>query len=386
MRTKPMLALLFASTVLVASAGGLGEARAGDIERARKVFAEGVRLYRSGDWEGARRLFREADAEHHAAVIAYNIGLVEEKLGHPQSAVDAYEAYIAEGGDGNAEFASAAATAIAQIKARSTRLRLETSPPGARLFLDGTPIVERAPTNVLVPAGHHVVVAALDEWREERTVEVRGAGDALTVAFEATRATASAAPASSAEAAPRETEPRAPDRDLATKPQPALTAENGADGVTWGASFAMVPIYLLGVTDPAANNARPAPSILAGAFLELGWALTDDFEFLARGFVGIGPDGHPSYGYLGGPGLSYRVAPRLWIGATFIGGQIETKAHDVRYGTDIVFGTTLEASVVVLKKSHGEWLAGLQPSVLVTEIRQDNTAIFVPLTFGYRSY
>ena len=50
-----------------------------------------MHLYQTGDWEGAARHFREADAEHHAPAIVYNLGLSEEKLGHPQAAVDAYE-------------------------------------------------------------------------------------------------------------------------------------------------------------------------------------------------------------------------------------------------------------------------------------------------------
>jgi outer membrane protein assembly factor BamD (BamD/ComL family) len=51
------------------------EARAGDVDLARAIFAEGVKLYQRDDYEGARRLFKKAEAEHHAAPIVYNIGL-----------------------------------------------------------------------------------------------------------------------------------------------------------------------------------------------------------------------------------------------------------------------------------------------------------------------
>src|SRR5207244_3515958 len=97
-------------------------AHAGDVEVARKIFADGVKLYQQGDYEGARRLFKQADAEHHAPAIVYNLALAEEKLRHPQAAVDAYEAYVAEVGD-RGELSSSAAVAIAQIKARATKLR-----------------------------------------------------------------------------------------------------------------------------------------------------------------------------------------------------------------------------------------------------------------------
>src|SRR6185295_9464869 len=123
-----------------------------------KAFAEAVKLYQAGDYEGARRLLRDADKEHHSPAIVYNLALAEEKLGHVQAAVDAYEAYVAEVGDQGA-LSSPAAIAIAQLKSRSTRLRIETTPPGARVIVDGTVLRETSPTSYLVPAGHHVVVA-----------------------------------------------------------------------------------------------------------------------------------------------------------------------------------------------------------------------------------
>lgn len=350
-----------------------------DVDKARAVFAEGVRLFKRGDWEGARRLFREADAEHHAPAIVYNLGLAEEKLGHPQAAVDAFEAYIAEAGEAG-ELSAVAAAAIAQIKARSTRLRLDTRPSGARLFVDGTPLPEPAPTTLLVSPGRHVVVAQGDGWRAERDIEATGTGDLVNLVLdgEANRApaTPAPAPAPSSTAAPTPSPPE-------PAPPPAPTAP---EDLVWGASFAIAPVYLLGVTTPNVDNAKNGVAIVAGPTLEIGYALTPRFELLGRGFVAIGPAGKPSYAYMGGPGLSYRVGDQVWLGAAFIGGQLETRANDARYGTNIVFGGMLEASFVFLKKAGGEWMAGLQPGFLLTERRQDNTAIFVPVTFGYRAF
>src|SRR5262245_39392825 len=102
-------------------------ARADDIDAARKDFAEGVRLLSVADYEGARRMFKRADSEHHAPAIVYNLAIAEERLSHVHAALDAYEAYLAEVGD-TGEFSPSAAIAIAQIRARSTRLRIETAP------------------------------------------------------------------------------------------------------------------------------------------------------------------------------------------------------------------------------------------------------------------
>lgn len=377
-----LLAILFAAWCFAAPA----PAHAGDVAKARKVFADGVRLYQNGDYEGARRLFREADAEHHAPAIVYNIALAEEKLGHPQAAVDAYEAYLAEAGD-KGDLAPSAAAAIAQIKARSTRLRLETKPSGARMFVEGAPLNEAAPTNVLVTAGHHVVVAQGEGWRGERDIEARGGGDVLAIAIEREEATEAAPPISPA-TQPQPTTPPL-DQGPVTPPTPIAPtpgSPNEPEGITWGAEFVIAPAYLLGVTNAAADNARNAFSIAAGPLFEVGYALTDRFELLARGFVGIGPDAKPAYAYMGGPGLSFRATSFLWLGATFIGGRFDTRAHDARYDTDIVFGAMAEANVILLKKPAGEWLAGFQPAMLLTAMQRDNTAIFFPLTFGFRGF
>ena len=167
------------------------DARADDVEAARKDFAEGVRLYQRGDYEGARRLFKKADTEHHAAPVLYNLARTEERLLRAQAAVDAYEAYVGDAGEGG-EFTGAAVVAITQIKARSTRLRIETRPTGARIFVDGFPLSESSPTTFLVSAGHHVVVAQGEAFRAERDVEVTGNGDSLSVTLEAPLSDASA--------------------------------------------------------------------------------------------------------------------------------------------------------------------------------------------------
>jgi hypothetical protein len=368
-------------------------ARADDVEAARKDFAEGVRLYQRGDYEGARRLFKKADTEHHAAPILYNLARTEERLFRAQAAIDAYEAYVGEAGE-SGEFTGAAVVAITQIKARSTRLRIETKPTGARIFVDGFPLGESSPTTFLVVAGHHVVVAQGEGFRAERDVEVQGNGDSLSVTLEAPTSDASAprsqdlvasAPSSTAAHAAAASPPVAmavavPVADpLPVPPAPA------PDGFVWGAAFALAPYHLIGAASSLPNS-ESKTQVMAGAIFEAGHAVTDRFEFLARGFVALGPDGKPSYAIMGGPGLSLRLGTSVWLGATFVVGQIETVAEGKRYGTDVVFGTMLEATFVVLPTSVGQWTVGVQPGLLLTDKPPDNTTFFFPLSFGYRAY
>jgi hypothetical protein len=360
-------------------------ARAGDVDAARRTFADGVQLFRAGDYEGARTLFLKADAEHHAPAIVYNLALAEERLGHPQPAVDAYEAYIAEAGD-SGEFTSSATIAIVQLKARSTRLRISTEPVGARLFVDGVPLSDPSPATLLVLAGRHVVVAQGDGWRAETDVTAAGSGDTLAVALARPAETpANAAP--TVKAPP----PGAPAlRDSASPPAPSATVKAPTiahpDGLMYGASFAMAPYYLLGSSAPGAPNSEPAKSVVAGPFIEVGAALNQRVAFLARGFAALGPDAKPTYAFMGGPGLSVRALPGLWLGATFLGGELETLSHDVRYGTDLVFGALVEIDIAVIDKPSGQWLASFQPGTLLTDRQSDNAAFVFPFSFGYRAF
>jgi hypothetical protein len=362
-----------------------GAAHAGDVELARRLFADGVKLFERGDYEGARRLFQKADAEHHAAPIVYNLGLAEERVGHPQAAVDAYEAYVAEKGD-SGELSSAAIVAIAQIKARSTRVRITTKPAGARLFVDALTLTEPSPTTLLVSAGHHVVVAQGEGWRAEQEIDAKGGGDTLTLALDPTTASEHSV-AAPALAAPQTTEAAPPPASPPTKELLLEAEEPRPRGLVWGVAFAFVPYQMRAATRTTPNaNTRNVTQAVAGAIGEVGYALTDRFEFLARGLTAIGPEGKPTYAWMVGPGLSYRAAPRLWLGITFVGGQLETRSEDVVYSTDLVFGSMVDVGLVLLPTTHGQWCIGLQPGLLLTEDPTHNTAYFMPLTFGYRSF
>lgn len=355
-------------------------ARAGDVDKARALFADGVAMLDRGDFEGARRAFLAADQEHHAPAIVYNLGLAEERLGHPQAAVDAYEAYVAEAGAGG-ELTEAATLAIAQIKARSTRLRVETTPPGLRLFVDGAPLRETSPTTLLVTRGRHVVVAQSPSWRAELDVEAKGENDAMTVTLAPPGTDHAEGGLGPSAIAPP---PRGPAPPIAP---PEAPATREPDGFVYGASFAVAPYYLLGTKTAGASNERAAgPSVVAGFLVDVGVALTNRVELLFHGYAALGPDGKPTYTYWGGPSLSVRVLDPLWVGATFIGGRLETLVRGVPYGTDLVFGASVHAALEVLRKPYGQWFAWAEPGFLLTELRNDNTALFVPLGFGFRSF
>ncbi|MDB4935329.1 MAG: TonB-dependent receptor [Labilithrix sp.] len=365
--------------MVVATLASPSPARAGGdaIDDARKHFAEGVKRYQEGDFEGARVLFEQANAEHHAPPIVYNIARAEERLGHPQAAIDQYDTYIAEAGE-NGEFTQAAVLALARIRKSSRQLRIETKPPGARVFVDGSPTRDPAPTRVLVPAGRHHVVAEGDGWRAEADVEA-GAAAVENVMLERPDG-AAASPT---------TTPSTSTTGPNERTRPAEALPPAPDGFIFGAEFTVVPHRF----DRTAARRYSSFGIAAGVIVEAGYAPADDFVVLGRTLVSVGSKGAPATTLAAiGVAMSYRVRKSVWIGAAFMGGRallpgaIEPQGNEQRrFDTDYVFCPTLEVSVAVLTKPYGQWLVSIFPGYYFAS-PADNDVFFVPVGFGLRTF
>jgi len=370
-RHAAALQLLLAALVVAFAS----PARADDLAEARKHFAEGVKRYQDGDYEGARFLFQQANAEHHAAAIVYNVARAEERLGHPQAAVDAYDAYIAEAGE-KGEFTQAAVLALARIRASAPQLHIESKPAGARLFVDGTQARDPAPTRILVPPGRHHIVAEGEGWRAEADVEATSPGGATVTLVAPENPVAKVGPA------PVET-PRS-DAAARTETKPGVS-----DGFVAGAQFTLVPHDFL------ATKSRPFSSfgLSAGIVAEAGYALTDTLILVGRGLVTVGSKGAPATVLMGiGVGMSYRVHESIWIGGAFMGGRALLPGafnpvgdEQRRFDTDYVFCPTLEISVAVLTKPYGQWLLSAYPGYFFAS-PTDNDVFFVPIAFGLRTF
>ena len=373
MLRRPRASLLLAALLL----GSASPARANALTDARAHFADGVRRYQEGDYEGARFLFQQANTEHHAAAIVYNVARAEERLSHPQAAVDAYDAYIAEAGE-KGEFTQAAVLALARIRASSPQLHIESKPAGARLFVDGTQARDPAPTRVLVPPGRHHIVAEGEGWRAETDVEATSPG-AVPVTLVAPE-NASTGPAAPPPAR------GAPARDVGAA---APSARGVSDGFVAGAQFVLVPHDFIATKASASSSFGLSAGLLADA----GYALTDNLILVGRGLVTVGSKGSPGTVLMGiGVGMSYRVHESIWIGAAFMGGRALLPGafnpvgdEQRRFDTDYVFCPSLEISVAVLTKPYGQWLLSAYPGYFFAS-PTDNDVFFVPIGFGLRTY
>ncbi|MEO7114203.1 MAG: hypothetical protein ABI183_27425 [Polyangiaceae bacterium] len=355
-------------------------ARADDAtDSARAHFSEGVTRFEAGDYEGARALFLRADSEHHAPVIIYNVARSEERLDHPQAAVDAYDSYLREAGD-SGEFATAAALAMAQIRARSPRLRVETSPPGANVFVDAQAAPEKSPTSILVTIGHHHVVAQGDDWHAETEVDATDPSKGAIV----TLARAPGNSAVSSTSTPTSTH---------LAPAPETVPISGPNGLVLGMSFSIVAYHFFSKRGQADTTTGVAPALIA----DVGYAITPRVEITLRVLGGLGSEGTPVTLVEGlGPGFSFRALPALWIGAWCLGGRIESsftpgepipgEAPGPRYvETGWVFAPELEASVALFQTDYGQWMLSISPSYYFAS-PQDNGALFVPMSFGLRTF
>jgi len=153
-------------------------AQAGEKEEARKHYDRALELADDGQPEGAIVEFRRSyDLTHHFAVL-YNIGQVYVSLARPVEAVDAYERYLADGGEKIAAARRAdVEKEIARQKARIATLEIRGLPEGAVVRLDGKEIA-KAPiaAPVRVGVGTHAIAASAEGYEPAET-EVTVAGE-----------------------------------------------------------------------------------------------------------------------------------------------------------------------------------------------------------------
>lgn len=365
---RALTALAIALCVLSSSS----PARADDLERARERFAEGVKRLEKGDYEGARKLFVEADQAHHSPVIEYNLALAEERLGHLQAAVDGYERYLTEAGD-SGELGQAAAVAIAQIKGRAGRVRVESQPAGARVFINGSATRERTPTVVLVPAGHHVVVVEGDDYRASREIEVDAGA---TVPVEVAR--------------PEKPEDKGDPQRLVSPVTPAQSAGELHD-LVWGGAFEVVPHGFFRRNQPGEEGAT---GVFVGLSASAGFAFTPRAVVGLRGFASVGSECKgvfDSHIAAAGPMLQLRVFDELWIGAGLYGGNGATcrtsETGPVKhFSTDIVFSPVFDLSYAVTSRHYGQWLVSAGVGYFFATPSNDNRLVYAPIGFGPRFF
>jgi hypothetical protein len=365
-----------------------GRANADGKQAARDAFQAGVKAFQAGDYGVALDKFQEADTSAHAPAITYNLARTLEKLDRPQEALDAYEAYVAEVGEGG-EFTSSAVVAISQVKARATRLSIESTPPGAEITLDGKKLRGKTPLTLLVARGSHQVALQLDAWKELRSYDAPGGGSSGELVFVRSEAAQPPPPVVAKPASP------APSTPAPVTPR--------LQGLVVSAGLSASVYRFLGTADERSGGGQTeadstAGGLVFGLAVDAGYAFSSRTALLLRLFGGLGSSEQAlaTIG-AGGPVLSYHLSKSWWVGGGVAVGAGRADADattnksnalldsQITFKTNFALGPTLELGYVLDQNDDGHWLVAVMPTLLVTTSSREST-LFFPLMLGYRWY
>jgi hypothetical protein len=173
---------------LLALTAPVGTAFADAQDEARVAFQQGIESFQSGDFEAAVRAFRKADELAPSWKLKYNIGQCEAALKHYGLAIEAFERYLAAGGDDvPAERRDEVIGELKRLREMVGSLDV-TAPDGAVIIVDD---VQRGqaplPGLLKVAAGvdHALRIEHEGATILERSIKVSG-GDTVSVSTYAT--------------------------------------------------------------------------------------------------------------------------------------------------------------------------------------------------------
>ena len=152
----PALGILLALSLLAAAWPAAAGQRLGREAARLNRKAEG--LFLEGKYVEAEAHFARAYAAEPNATVLFNVGLCQEKQGRPLDAWRSYERLLRQ----HPKLAfradvEARSLALQQALAKThTQLKLRTRPPGAAIYLDGSPApAGTSPHEAWLPAGPH---------------------------------------------------------------------------------------------------------------------------------------------------------------------------------------------------------------------------------------
>ncbi|HQB42613.1 MAG TPA: PEGA domain-containing protein [Polyangiaceae bacterium] len=345
------------------------------LDEARTHFEEGVARYEKNDFLGALEAFAQADRRKHVPAITYNIARARESLGQVQDAIDAYESYLAEAG-AEGDYLAAATVALTTLKARASKLRVETTPPGANVRIDGRIWREKTPTTIWVSRGYHRVDVELQEWRAGADIDAEGNGKEESVVLQC---------------------PSAPDRPAAAPKRLAPTYDGLVAGLGLSLNYAALVVKAERPSRENDDGSYQTTSLRFGLVLEVGYALSPRSVVSVKGDCGLGSTEKALFSLgLGSVVYAWRATEHWWISAGGIMGSSDEllgatytplfgprEDKSIVLGSKLAIGPVVGTSVAIGRDGTGEWTMGIHPSLLLGT-GQEQSTLFVPVVVGRR--
>ncbi len=374
MSSRAVLAFAVAACALASVAHAQSAA---EMETARALFKEGKELRAKGDLRGAIEKMQAAHTAARTPITGLELARTHAMLGElieaREVALDVARIRVAPDESERSAEARAQATRLAEeVRERipDVTVHVTGAPEGVvpEVLLDRRALPpELVGEPFKVNPGVHVVVV----------VEPRGGAASrasVTVAERESQQVTLAYPRPAAE-------PQA-----ATLPGEVHPPEEPPVRFVAGASLALVPSYFFRQKEDTLGRSDQ-PEFGIGLGVEAGASLAPGFEVFARAMASAGTKGTPISDVVGaGPGMSFRVARRWWLGGTLYVGRSDMNFENKAYTTDWVFAPTLDVSFAVIERRSGQWLVSASPGYFFANQRVDSPLFIMPLTFGYRSY
>ncbi len=126
-----------------------------ELAAAKKHYAEGEKQYKAGDYAAALPEFKAANEVKATPQAERYIGLCEDQLGHPASAAEWFDEFLAHVPDKLAAQGDEVRKRVAEIKAMPGKVHLVSSPAGAEVTIDDKPQASLTPLDGELPPGPH---------------------------------------------------------------------------------------------------------------------------------------------------------------------------------------------------------------------------------------
>ncbi|MEO7096276.1 MAG: PEGA domain-containing protein [Polyangiales bacterium] len=160
------------STTLAYAQGTAAAPSDADKKKAGAFFKKGKELFDKKDYKGAKDQFSKAEEIVPAGTAEYYLGRCAEELGDQNAAAGWYDKSIATG-KLKPDLESDAKARVATIKSKPVKIKVNSDPAGATIWIDGKDSGQKTPAEIEVtPGPHKVSLQMAGKKNNDQDVEV----------------------------------------------------------------------------------------------------------------------------------------------------------------------------------------------------------------------